>query len=256
LKNLLPLKDRAAQSWLILGMEINELNLLLKELGDRNSVPFMAKFGINPAFALGIRIPVLRRLSKEIGKNHPLALQLWEAKYHEGRILASMIANPEETTPDLADRWIKDFNSWDLCDQTCMNLFEKLPFAWDKTLDWCAREPEFEKRTGYVMIARLAVSDKKTSDKKFEMFFPLIIQAATDPRNFVKKAVNWAIRQIGKRSLHLNKEMIALSRQLSMTDNKTARWIAADAIRELESKAVQNMLMKKQAKVKSINNRI
>ena len=215
----------------------------------------MAKFGINPEFALGIRIPVIRKLSKEIGKNHPLALQLWEAKYHEGRILASMISDPKETTPDLADSWIKDFNSWDLCDQTCMNLFEKLPFAWEKTVEWCSREPEFEKRTGYVMIARLAVSDKKTPDEKYEIFFPLLIKAATDPRNFVKKAVNWAIRQIGKRSLYLNKKMIALSRQLSLTDNKTARWIAADAIRELEGKAVQNMLMKKQAKakVKSIN---
>lgn len=234
-------------------MEINELILLLKEIGDRNSVPFMARFGINPEFALGIRIPVLRRLSKEIGKNHPLALQLWEAKYHEGRILASMIADPKETTPDLADSWIKDFNSWDLCDQTCMNLFEKLPFAWEKTVEWCSREPEFEKRTGYVMIARLAVSDKKTADEKFEIFFPLLNQAATDPRNFVKKAVNWAIRQIGKRSLNLNKKMITLSRQISMKDNKTARWTAADALRELESKAVQNMLMKKHSRLKSIN---
>jgi 3-methyladenine DNA glycosylase AlkD len=234
-------------------MELNELTLLLKKLGDKKAVPFMAKFGINPEFALGIRIPVLRRLSKEIGKNHSLALQVWEAKYHEGRILATMIADPKETTRKLADDWTSDFNSWDLCDQTCMNLFEKLPFAWEKTVEWCHREHEFEKRAGFVMIARLAVSDKKTADEKFEMFFPLLIQAATDPRNFVKKAVNWAIRQIGKRSLHLNKEMIALSRQLSMTDNKTARWIAADAIRELDNKAMQNRLMKKQARIKTNN---
>lgn len=213
----------------------------------------MARFGINPEFALGIRIPVLRKLSKDIGKNHQLALQLWDSKYHEGRILASMIANPKETTPELADEWIKDFNSWDLCDQTCMNLFNKLPFAWEKAVEWCKREPEFERRAGYVMMACLAVSDKKSADEKFDVFFPLLFQGAADPRNFVKKAVNWAIRQIGKRNLNLNKKMITLSRQLSMTDNKTARWITADAIRELESQAVQIMLMRKQEKTKFKN---
>lgn len=208
----------------------------------------MAKYGINPEFALGIKIPVLRSLAGEIGTNHNLALRLWDKKYHEGRILASMIAGKKETTPELCEKWMKDFNSWDLCDQTCMNLFEKLPYIWEKVPGWCKLEPEFEKRTGFVMIARLAVSDKKSTDDRFLPFGSLLLEGAVDERNFVKKAVNWAIRQVGKRSLMLNKEMIVLSRQLLETDSKAARWIASDALRELEGTAVQNLLHKKEMK--------
>lgn len=211
----------------------------------------MAKYGINPEFALGIKIPVLRGLAKEIGKNHDLALLLWEKQYHEGRILSTMIANPEQTSPQLAEKWMRDFNSWDLCDQACMNLFEKLPFVWEKIPEWCRLEPEFEKRTGFVMIARMAVSDKKSADDRFFPFFPLLLEGSPDHRNFVKKAVNWAIRQVGKRSQILNKEMTALCRQLLETDSKPARWIASDALRELEGAAVQTMLQKKEMKEKA-----
>jgi 3-methyladenine DNA glycosylase AlkD len=229
-------------------MDINELITLLQNLGNKHSVPFMAKYGINPEFALGIKIPVLRGLSKEIGKNHDLALLLWEKQYHEGRILSTMIANPEQTSPQLAEKWMRDFNSWDLCDQACMNLFEKLPFVWEKIPRWCRREPEFEKRTGFVMIARLAVSDKKSADDRFFPFFPLLKEGSTDHRNFVKKAVSWAIRQIGKRTLMLNKEMIILSRHLQQTEISPSKWIARDALRELEGMAVQTMLQKKEKK--------
>lgn len=232
-------------------MEIKALTSLLKNLGDKNSVPFMAKYGINPEYALGIKIPVLRNLAKQIGKNHLLALSLWDENYHEGKILASMLAEPSKTTPEMMDEWIGDFNSWDLCDQCCMNLFEKTPYAWDKASEWCNREPEYEKRAGFVMIARLAVSDKKAPDEKFEVFLPLLTKGSTDPRNFVKKAVNWAIRQVGKRNIFLNKKMITLSEELMKTERKPARWIASDALRELKSTPVQNMLSKKEFKVKS-----
>jgi len=211
----------------------------------------MAKYGINPEFALGIKIPVLRNLAGEIGANHALALQLWDTKYHEARILATMIAGKKETTTELCEKWMKDFNSWDLCDQACMNLFEKLPFAWEKVPEWCRLEPEFEKRAGFVMIARLAVSDKKSPDNRFFPFFPPLLEGSVDERNFVKKAVNWAIRQVGKRNLGLNKEMTELCRQLLKTESKPARWIASDALRELEGAAVQNMLQKKERKKKT-----
>lgn len=229
-------------------MEINKLLDLLNEMGDKKSLPFMAKYGINAENALGIKIPALRKLSCQIGKNHQLAIQLWAENYHEGKILASMLASPSESTPQLMDLWNKSFNSWDLCDQCCMNLFEKTAFAWGKAVDWCNREPEFEKRAGYVLISRLAVSDKNAPDEKFEQFYPLLLTGSTDQRNFVKKAVNWAIRQIGKRNVLLNKKMIELSLQLLGTDNSTARWIATDAMRELKSDAVQNRLRKKENK--------
>ncbi len=211
----------------------------------------MAKYGINPEFALGIKIPVLRNLAGEIGTNHTLSLRLWDTKYHEGRILATMIAGKKETTPELCEKWMKDFNSWDLCDQACMNLFEKLSFAWEKVPEWCQLEPEIEKRTGFVMIARLAVSDKKSPDDRFFPFFPLLLEGSVDERNFVKKAVNWAIRQVGKRSLVLNKEMTVICRQLLKTESKPSKWIASDALRELEGAAVQNMLQKKEMKKKT-----
>jgi len=202
----------------------------------------MARFGINPKDTYGVSIPVLRKMAKQIGRNHLLAKKLWTLGIHEARILAGMIDPPEEVSEDQMEKWVKDFDSWDVCDQVCSNLFDKTKFAHKKAIEWSKRREEFVKRAGFVLMATLAVHDKEASDKEFLKFLPIIKREATDERNFVKKAVNWALRQIGKRNLSLNKMAIQTAKELQRTDSKSARWIASDAIRELTSEAVQKKL--------------
>jgi len=156
-----------------------------------------------------------------------------------------MVDNPEQVTEIQMDRWVHDFDSWEICDQCIMNLFEKTPFAWEKAFAWSTRREDFVKRAGFVMMARLAVSDKKADDSRFEPFLPIIEHEAADPRNFVKKAVNWALRQIGKRSSYLNRKALAVSHEILALDSKSAQWIARDAIGELESDAVRKRLVNK-----------
>ncbi|MFZ5845521.1 MAG: DNA alkylation repair protein [Patescibacteria group bacterium] len=193
----------------------------------------MARFGINPKNTLGIPIPVLRKLAKEIGKNHKLAQELWQSGLHEARILAGMIDDPSLVTRGQMDNWVKDFDSWDVCDQVCSNLFDKTSFAWQVVEKWPRDNREFVRRAGFTMMAVLAVHDKEASDKQFIAFFPLIKKYASDERNFVKKAVNWALRQIGKRNTHLRKEAVKVARELQTFDSKSSRWVANDALREL-----------------------
>jgi len=203
------------------------------KLKDREG---MARFGINPKYALGVRIPVLRGLAKRIGKNHQLAAELWKTKIHEARILACMIDDPKIVAEKQLEEWVKEFNSWDLCDQCCMNLFDKLPNAWKKAIEWPKRKEEFVRRAGFALMACLAWHDKKAKDSDFFKFFPVIKKYSTDERNFVRKAVNWALRQIGKRNKNLNREAIKLAKEIQKIDSKTAKWIAGDAIRELSGK--------------------
>ncbi len=153
-----------------------------------------------------------------------------------------MIDEPEMVTKKQTDKWIKDFDSWDVCDQCCMNLISKLPFAWEKAKEWVKRKNEFERRAGFALIACLAWYEKNTADKKFEEFFPLIKKYATDNRNYVKKSVNWALRQIGKRNINLNKKAIKLAKEIMKMDEKSAKWIATDSIRELADKKTQKRL--------------
>jgi len=214
----------------------------MKSLSDPEAVEGMARYGINPEKAYGISIPNLRRIAKETGKDHSLAQKLWSSGIHEARILASMIDDPQQATQEQMESWVREFNSWDLCDQCCSNLFEKTDFAIKKAVEWSSREEEFVKRAGFVLMARLAVSDKKAEDSLFEGFFPLIKREAVDMRNFVKKAVNWALRQIGKRNPRLNAKAIEVAKGIQKIDSKSAKWIASDAIRELTSAAVQKRL--------------
>lgn len=223
----------------------------LKSMANPNNVEGMARFGINPKYALGVSIPNLRRTAKEIRKSysakapqnlHAIAKKLWSSKIHEARILASMVDEPDKVTEKQMDSWIIKFNSWDLCDQVCMNLFDKTQYAFDKAIEWGKRKPEFEKRAGFALMACLAWHDKEAPDSKFMKFFPVIKQEATDERNFVKKAVNWALRQIGKRNKQLNKEVIKIVKEIAKIDSKSARWIAKDALRELKSESVQRRL--------------
>ncbi|NCN38906.1 MAG: DNA alkylation repair protein [Candidatus Aenigmarchaeota archaeon CG_4_10_14_0_8_um_filter_37_24] len=223
-------------------MEVNQIIQELKKHSNPKDREGMAKFGINPDKALGVRIPVLRKLAKQLGKNHTLAQQLWDTEIHEARILASMVDDPKLLTEKQIDKWSKDFNSWDLCDQCCMNLFEKLPSAFEKAIKLTDNEEEFVRRTGFALMACLAWHDKTSHDEEFLKFFPAIKKYSTDDRNFVKKAVNWALRNIGKRSVFLNKESLKAAKDIQKLDSKTAKWIASDAIRELEDPKIQKRL--------------
>lgn len=196
----------------------------------------MARFGINPKYALGVRVPVLRNLARKIGKNHKLAEGLWKTKIHEARILAGMVDDSEKVNEKQMESWIKEFNSWDVCDQVCMNLFDKMPIAWKKAIEWADRKEEFVRRAGFALIACLAWHDKKARDEDFVKFFPIIKKYSTDERNFVKKAVNWALRQIGKRNENLKKQALKTAEEILKIQSKTAKWIAQDAIRELKGK--------------------
>jgi 3-methyladenine DNA glycosylase AlkD len=206
----------------------------LREMGSPAAREGMQRFGIDTTHALGVSIPALRSLAKAIKKDHILALALWETEYHEARILASMIDDPTQVTVRQIDAWVKDFNSWDLCDQVCGNLFDRTAFAVEKAMAFSKRKEEFVKRAGFVLMAEYAVHNKKAEDKVFLAFLPLIEKEAYDDRNFVKKAVNWALRQIGKRNARLREAAIFTAERILLQDSNAARWIARDALRELK----------------------
>jgi 3-methyladenine DNA glycosylase AlkD len=214
----------------------------MKARGNAKVVEGMAKFGISTKDTLGLSIPTLRGFAKKLGTNHSLALALWKSGIHKARILAAMVDDPAEVTEKQMDEWVRDFDSWDVCDGCCGSLFDKTPFAYDKAMEWSKRKEEFVKRSGYVLMAELAVHDKREGDTRFLGFFDAIERGSTDRRSFVKKAVNWAIRQIGKRNLRLNREAQKLAVRISRLDSSSARWVASDALRELRSNAVQARL--------------
>ncbi len=226
-------------------MEITEVLEKLEFLSNptEKNIKGMARFGIRPKTKLlCIPIPKLRKLAKQIGKDNNLALKLWDLKMHEARILAGFIGEPKKVSEKQMEKWVKGFDSWDVCDQVCSSLFDKTKFAYKKIREWAKRDEEFVKRTPFTLLACFAVHDKKASDEKFLSFFPLIKKASKDERNFVKKAVNWALRQIGKRNKNLNKEAIKLAEKIRKIDSKSAKWIANDALKELLSDEVQKRL--------------
>lgn len=225
-------------------MEFEEIIKELEELSNTEDIEGMKRFGISHKNTYGVRMPELRRIAKNTGKNHELAEKLWNAGYGETRILACMIEDPKNVEEDQIEKWVYDFDSWDVCDQCCMNLIRKTPFAYKKIFDWSTQEEEFIKRAAFTLIAVLAVHDKQANDEKFEQFFPIILRESIDERNYVKKAVNWALRQIGKRNIDLNKRAIEIGEKLYKIDSKSAKWIASDALRELSSEKIQTRLNK------------
>ncbi|HMB67119.1 MAG TPA: DNA alkylation repair protein, partial [Candidatus Bathyarchaeia archaeon] len=198
--------------------------------------------GIQSSNSFGVSVPKLRALAREVGRDHQLAMRLWETELHDARLLATMVDNPEEVTIDQMDKWVRDFDSWDVVDGSCGNLFDKTPFAVAKAKEWCKREEEFVKRAGFVLMAELAVHDKQAKDGLFLEFFPLIMGGASDERNFVKKAVNWSLRQIGKRNLKMNKAAVSTALKIQKMESGAAKWIASDALRELKSPQVMKRL--------------
>jgi 3-methyladenine DNA glycosylase AlkD len=220
----------------------------LRSLGSPRNVKGMARFGIRSAKVYGVATPDLRRLARQIGRDHRLATRLWVTGIHDARVLASMVEDPEKVTARQMDRWARDFDSWAVCDACCCHLFPRTPFAWSKGVAWSTRPEEYVKRAGFALMAYLAVHDKDATDADFKALLPILRREAGDPRNFVKKAVNWALRQIGKRNAALNAAAIRTAQELRRLDAPSARWIAADALRELESAAVQARLRKNEAK--------
>ena len=225
-------------------MTLEDILNILKSQANMDNVAGMARFGINPDKTLGVSIPALRKLAKQIGRDHRIAQELWDSGIHEARILAGFVDDPKLVTEAQLEAWVAGFDSWDVCDQVCAGLFDATPFAWNKAVEWTARPEEFVKRAGFVLMAALAVHDKKAADDRFIAFLPLIARESNDARNFVRKAVNWALRGIGKRNRALNQVAIQTARDIQMLDSKTARWIAADALRELSSDAVQAKLVR------------
>ena len=217
---------------------------ILRSLAKPEDLEGMARFGIRGDKRLGLSVPQLRKLGKSIGKDHEMALKLWDTGIQDAMILAALVDDPLKVTEEQAEDWVRDIDSWDVCDQLCMNLFDKVPFAEKKIGEWSKRDEEFVKRVAYAMIACIAWHDKKASDQELIRFLPVIRDGATDGRNYVKKAVSWALRHIGKRNLNLNREAVKLAEEIGKMDSKASRWVASDVIRELESDAVQNRLRK------------
>jgi 3-methyladenine DNA glycosylase AlkD len=216
----------------------------LKAKARPDQVEGMARYGISPERRLGVKVPDMRKLAKEVGKDHELALELWKTGIPDAQIVAALVAEPEKLTDVQMEDWVKNLNSWDVCDQVCMNLFDKSPLAIKKIHDWSGREEEFVKRAAYALIACIAWHDKEAEDDTFIQLFPVIKFGATDARNYVKKSVNWALRHIGKRNIKLNKAAIEVAEEIGRMDSKAARWIASDALRELKSENVQKRFRK------------
>ena len=219
----------------------------LRALGERRNVQGMARFGIRAKIAYGVAKPKMDALARRIGKDHQLALNLWASGVHDARILTGMIDLPREVSSAQMEGWVRDFDNWDVCDGTCCHLFVFAASAWEKAIAWSRRDPEFIKRAGFALMAYLAYRDKHATDAQFLRLLPLIEREAYDNRNFVRKAVNWALRNIGKRNLRLNREATRAAARIRRQGSPSARWIAADALRELQGAAVQARLRRKAA---------
>lgn len=210
-----------------------EIIAQLESLRNERNIAGMARFGIRPARPLGISITTLRPLARQIGRDHALSGELWASGWHEARILAAFIEEPALVTRRLMDARAAAFDSWDLCDQWCLSVFWRTPHAWAKARQWTGRRAEFVKRAGFSLLAVLAVHDRTAAEEAFRDALALVEREAADERNFVKKSVNWALRQIGKRDARLRRAAIATAKRIAQQDSRAARWIAADALREL-----------------------
>ncbi|HUN64258.1 MAG TPA: DNA alkylation repair protein [Candidatus Sulfotelmatobacter sp.] len=213
--------------------------------GNRRNVEGMARFGVRAGKICGVSKPQLDEIAKRVGKNHDLGLKLWTTGIHDARLLAMLISEPSQVTALQMEHWVRDFDDWDVCDGTCCHLFVDAAPAWAKAFEWTKRQREFEKRAGFALAAFLAIHDKKASDALFRKLLNCIEREAADHRNFVRKAVNWALRNIGKRNAQLNRHAIAAAERIRQRGTPAGRWIASDALRELRSDAVQRRLLRK-----------
>ena len=234
-------KDPRMKVW-----SVREAVAELQRYGTQRNVEGMARFGIRAKIVYGVSKPKMDEIARKIGKNHALGLKLWQTGIHDARILGLLISESQQVTAAQMEKWVRDFDNWDVCDGTCCHLFVDASPAWKKAFAWSCRKKEFEKRAGFALAAYLAVHDKAAGDQLFRTFLKAIEREAWDDRNFVRKAINWALRNIGKRNRQLNREAIAAAERIRLEGTRAGRWIAADALRELKSDAVQNRLRKKE----------
>jgi 3-methyladenine DNA glycosylase AlkD len=221
----------------------------LRSMADPSQLAGMARFGIRVDRALGgVGVPRMRALAKRVGRSHDLALGLWATGIHEARLVATMVDEPAAVTDGQLEAWVAEVDSWDVCDGLCGNLLVRTAVAYDKAIEWSSREEEFVKRAGFALMASLAVHDKAAPDERFVALLPLIEREAPDRRNFVRKAVSWALREVGKRNLALNEAAVATARRIRETGPRSARWVASDALRELTGEAVQRRLRDRAAR--------
>jgi 3-methyladenine DNA glycosylase AlkD len=225
-----------------MSMNIKEILRTLKAAGRPENVAGMARYGIVTQSAFGASSPAIERLARKIGKDHPFAEELWQTGNHDARVLACFVEEPARVTAVQMEHWVRDFDNWAICDGCCLHLFDRTRFAWPKAVQWSRRKPEFIRRAGFALMAVLAVHDKQADDARFLKLLPLIEAGATDGRKYVRKAVNWALRSIGKRNSRLNRAAIRTAERIHKLDSRAARWIASDARRELTSAAVQKRL--------------
>jgi 3-methyladenine DNA glycosylase AlkD len=218
----------------------------LEELASPDDAAGMARFGIRGARVLGVPVKMLRAIARETGRSHALAEALWASGIHEARILASIVAEPKRVTLAQMEQWVADLDSWDLCDQCCTNLWVRTPFVRDQALVWSARAEEFVKRAGFVLMAQVATKDKRVPAVLLHRYLDRAEREASDERNFVKKAVNWAIREIGQRSAELNAAAIVVAKRLQASDSRAARWVGSDALRELTSPKIAQRLARRE----------
>jgi 3-methyladenine DNA glycosylase AlkD len=229
-------------------MNAREVIAHLESISDRSRLEGMSRYGIEVEHAIGVSIPEMRAYAKTIGRDHHLAMDLWDSGVHEARIMASLLADPELLTEEEMERWVRDLDSWDLCDQCCSNLFRRSPHAFRKALEWSGREEEFQKRAGFATMAALAVHGKGMSERDLQLLLDAVVRESHDDRNFVRKAVNWALRQVGKRDLVSNAMAIAAAERILAKGDRTSRWVAYDALRELRSEAVRERLKNRQGR--------
>ena len=228
-----------------LADEVESALTWLKRHATRHTLEGMARYAIPSDNALGVSVADIRLLAKRLGKNHELAAALWKTGVYEARMLTSFVDEPSRVTSAQMDRWCRDFDSWGICDTLCFHLFDRTPFAWKKARQWSASPREFVKRAGFALMASLVVHDKAAPGPRFLDFLPLIEQGAHDERNFVKKAVNWALRCIGKRDPALNAAAIAVAKRLAQSEEASCRWVGKDALRELAGPKVRSRLARK-----------
>ncbi|HEY6078704.1 MAG TPA: DNA alkylation repair protein [Polyangiaceae bacterium] len=225
--------------------DVTEVIATLKKRSSSQVKKGMARYAIPSEQAFGVPVGVIRQLGKSLGKSHQLADELWRSGHYEARMLATFIDEVELLTPKQMDSWCKAFDNWAICDTACFALFDRSPHAFGKVKAWATRKPEFEKRAAFALLASLALHDKRAEPRAFSDCLPLVESAASDPRNFVKKAVSWALRGIGRRSSELNREAVALAQRLADSNDPAERWVGKDALRELTSEAVKKKLKAK-----------
>ena len=229
------------------AMTVDEVLTVLKRSGSRRTIDGMARYGLAAAHPIGVTVATLNEIQKRIGTDHALSLALWESGWYEARLLAAMIGDPARVTRRQMNSWARSFENWGDCDTACFKLFDRSPLAWEMAIRWSSAEREFVRRGGFALMACLALHDRDAGDDRFLNFLPHIESGADDPRNFVKKAVSWALRGIGARNKALNAAGIAVARRLAASDDPAPRWVGKDALRDLTRPSLKARLARKSA---------